>query len=178
MRTLTLAQLIEHKACENEVNLFKEHFGKSVIVTEELAVSLADVFDFSWAGRRLLSKAAQIEFERARVLASTVCAEAHGPAQAEYSKVTRPAQAERDRECTSAWVEYRRVCGLCWVKYSEVCDAAKREYTSARESAWVKYERAVKPAVAEYDKVCLPARAEHDKVCAVTFAKLYNADQT
>ena len=123
MRTLTLKQLTEAHACEEQVKLFKKHFGASVEVTELLAESLARKFDFGWAGEHLLGHAAQ----------------------AEYLKV-----------CAAAGTEYLKAHDAAGAEYQKVCDVA-----------WAELEKATKPP-----------RDKYDKVRAVTFARLYIADQT
>ena len=83
---LTLETLIERSACADQRQRFANTFGKSVDVTPELCMSVADQFDWVWAVRRLLSPEAQAEYDR-------VCA----PALAEYKRVRAPAQAEYER---------------------------------------------------------------------------------
>ena len=95
MRTLTLAQLNKHRACRSQAALFKKHFGESVVVTEELAASLSDIFDFGWASRVLLS----------------------GASQTEYSKVVTSASDKYIEECVAACTEFRKVCTSAGVEY-------------------------------------------------------------
>ena len=134
MRILTLGQLIEAGACEEEAELFTQHFGKSVAVTEELATTLSGTFNFKWAGSNLLSRAAQVEFDEA---------------------------------CDPAWAEYCKVRDAASAGYDKLCAASKAGYDKLCKAAW-----------GEYLKTSKLPRDEFDKVCAVTFAKLYNADQT
>lgn len=65
MRILTLDQLIQQNACARQAKLFWERFENSVIVTEKLAASLADKFDFDWAGANLLSHTASSKYIKA-----------------------------------------------------------------------------------------------------------------
>lgn len=69
MRTLTLKQLTYAGACEGQVELFRERFGESVKVTEELCRSVAGEFDWGWAARCLLSRAAQDTYDAAEATA-------------------------------------------------------------------------------------------------------------
>ena len=100
MRILTLKQLIEADACETQVNLFKKHFNKSVVVTEELAASLKENFNFDWAARNLLMSA---------------------DARAEYGKVNAISRAEYHKVCAAAWAKYLKVCNPYRNKYDKVC---------------------------------------------------------
>ena len=49
MRVLTLQTLIDYGACEEQVEEFRKRFGENVEVTEKLAASVADEFDWNWA---------------------------------------------------------------------------------------------------------------------------------
>ena len=75
-RTLTLATLKRLGACSDQREDFARRFGSSVEVTEELCLSVSDVFDWAWIAQRALSAPALAEYER-------VCA----PAWTEYERV-------------------------------------------------------------------------------------------
>ena len=137
MRILTLAQLTEAGACEEEIELFTRHFGKSVAVTEELATTLSDTFSFRWAGLNLLSRAAQIEFDEARDPAGAEHTNASADAYTKYSKVRAAACAEHDKFCAASRAKYDKVC----------------------KAAWGEYLKASKPSRDKYDKVCAVAFA-------------------
>ncbi len=62
---LTLQTLIDKRACKDQVALFREMFGDSVEITEELCASFAR-FDFTWAAQHLLSVAAWDDYLRNR----------------------------------------------------------------------------------------------------------------
>ncbi len=61
---LTLQTLIDKRACKDQVALFREMFGDSVEITEELCASSARKFDFTWAAQHLLSVAAWDDYLR------------------------------------------------------------------------------------------------------------------
>jgi hypothetical protein len=63
-RELTLAALKARGACADQRVLFRKLFGRSVLVTPELCAKHAQVFNFHWAARHLLSAPAQAEYER------------------------------------------------------------------------------------------------------------------
>ena len=60
------AKLLESKgACPNQVALFRERFGESVQVTEELCVAVDTEFNWDWAATNLLSARAQKAYSEA-----------------------------------------------------------------------------------------------------------------
>jgi len=62
---ITLAQLNKAGACEAQTALFQKLFGKSVALTEALAVKHAQDFAFGWAARHLLSPSARAAYDAA-----------------------------------------------------------------------------------------------------------------
>lgn len=60
---ISLTQLIKCGACEEQQERFVELFGGPVEVTEELALSVAGVFDWDWA-RVLLPRSMRAEYTR------------------------------------------------------------------------------------------------------------------
>ncbi|MGH7744630.1 MAG: hypothetical protein ACREQ5_07415, partial [Candidatus Dormibacteria bacterium] len=77
-RKLTLKTLIDQRACQDQVELFRKRFGKSVNITPELCREVASLFNWDWAAAHLLGATAQTEYKRVRVAAQTeserVCA--------------------------------------------------------------------------------------------------------
>jgi len=65
-RILKVAHLEQVGACEDQVELFRKTFGEAVLVTVQLAESVADLFDISWAAQKLLRAPEQVEFARVR----------------------------------------------------------------------------------------------------------------
>lgn len=152
MRTITLDQLLKAGACEEQVKLFKKHFKKSVVVTEELATSLADIFDFGWASRNLLT---------IDVLA-------------DYGEACAPAWTKCDKLCAAAYIAYNKTFRAAQIELTKVrnvaADGSKELYTAAESRCYEAYQAAL---ITE-EKIYMPARAERDKVCAVMFARMYN----
>ncbi len=83
MTNITLRQLVKAGACRDQRAEFARLFGRSVVVTEALAIEHANVFDWRWAAHHLLHDAARADFEK-------VCA----PALAKYEKVCDAARAK------------------------------------------------------------------------------------
>jgi hypothetical protein len=104
-RVLTLATLIDKRACNSHVELFRSRFGESVEVTAELCASVAAMFDWGWAASNLLSPPALAEYDRVTA-----------PALAEYERVTAPALAEYERVKAPALAEYERVTATAWAQ--------------------------------------------------------------
>ena len=102
-RILELQTLVNNGACAEQVRLFREKFGESVFVTEDLCVSVAREFDFNWAARHLLSPAALDEYERVTAPAWAEYERVKASARAEYERVTAPALAEYERATAAAF---------------------------------------------------------------------------
>ena len=63
---LTVRQLMDAGACNEQVEHFRERFGDEIEVTEALAIEHASEFDFGWAAEHLLTAQALAEYERVR----------------------------------------------------------------------------------------------------------------
>ena len=90
---ITYAQLRRLGACKDQLSEFKTRFGSSVVVTEELCLSVANVFNWDWAARHLLSPAALAEYKRVRALAWAEYERVRASARAEYNRVEASAFA-------------------------------------------------------------------------------------
>ena len=165
MRILTLKQLTAAEACEEQVELFTQHFSKSVEVTEGLAESLACLFDFDWAGRHLLTGPSGDEYYRVLASADAECRKMSKFADAEYSKVCVDARTEYDKVCEPSWAVHEQPSGPVWDKYSKECRTACAEYDDTLAAA-----------AADRWKVRGEAWGGYSKVSAVTFARLYIRD--
>ena len=115
-KILKLATLVELGACESQTGLFKEKFGESVQVTEELCEKVAALFDFDWAARHLLTAPARAEYERVRALARAEYARRDAQACVEYECATAPACAEYERVRVLACAESERVMAQVFAK--------------------------------------------------------------
>ena len=65
-RVLTYQTLAEKGACLEQCDLFRELFGESVEVTEDLCESVYDRFSWDWAAARLVPCDVLDEYKRAR----------------------------------------------------------------------------------------------------------------
>jgi hypothetical protein len=62
---MTKQMLIDAGACSDQVDLFEETFGDSVVVTVKRAKKVAHLFDWEWA-TRLLDRQARAEYKRVK----------------------------------------------------------------------------------------------------------------
>jgi cell division septum initiation protein DivIVA len=129
--TITSHLLIDHRACTDQVALFRKTFGESVVVTVARARTVAGPFNWEWAARNLLDGTARAEYERVR-----------SPARAEYERVEALAGAEYERVTGQARAEYERVTGQARAEYERVTGQARAEYERVRGQAWAECERA------------------------------------
>ena len=137
-RELTAARLKELGACEDQVRLFTATFGRSVVVTEALAVEYAAAFSWSWAAQRLLTAPARAKYDRVTAPAWAECERATAPAHAEYNRVEAAAQAEYNRVAEAAWAEFKRVRAAAWAECNRVTAAAWAEYEHVTAAAWAR----------------------------------------
>ena len=114
---ITLTQIKKAGACAEKVSLFKELFGRSVILTPEVIAEHGSKFDAGWFSKNLL------------------------PADkwAEYNRVTAQAWAEYERVRDTAWAEYIRVRDTASAEYSRVTDTASAEYIRVKAPALADY---------------------------------------
>ena len=191
MRVLTLAQLIEAKACPDQVKLFKKHFKKSIEVTEELAESLAGTFDFDWASQNLLTLNTYTTYDKLTEAARKKFSEDTAPthrarekvwteAWAEYRLVGDPERKQAESARQAAWTEFivnnTQAADAAWVDYDRACVAIGQKAMEASQGAYAKYRKACEPTELAHDEVAAPARAVLAKAKARAFARCYITD--
>ena len=106
-RILTLQQLRDVRACDEQVELFKQHFGDSVLVTVARAKKFSTVFDFDFAARHFLSTAARKVYEDTDVATLKVYGDA----------------------CAAAW----KVCDDTYAAARKVCDDTRAAALKVRD---------------------------------------------
>ncbi len=87
---ITYQELQAKGACANQLALFKKHFGPSVVVTLEAVLAVADVFNWDWAARNLMSPKACKVYQDAIAPACKVYDDAIAPAQKAYRDAKMP----------------------------------------------------------------------------------------
>ena len=107
-RILTLKTLKSKNACREQVVLFRQLFGDSVVVTPELCVKHKNDFDFAWAAKNLLSKTAHDKYYAERNVAYKKYREEKNAAWHRYTTKTNEAwnmfSAERASTFGNAYV--------------------------------------------------------------------------
>ena len=99
---ITKQMLIDAAAFTEQVDLFEEIFGDSVVVTLKRAEKIAALVHWDLA-IRLLDAQGRAEYESAAAAAL-----------AEYHRATAAARAEYQRVILAAWAEYWRVIATAW----------------------------------------------------------------
>ena len=95
-KTITLAQLVEADACQEQVDLFQSTFGESVELTLELCVKHAYDFSFCWAGDNLLNRNKRAAFQAAK-----------GPQYAAYRAAVALHEPAFQATMALRWAEYQ-----------------------------------------------------------------------
>ena len=111
---ITLDMLINKKACQEQIDLFKQCFGESVEITEDLCLKYSNEFHINWLIDNMLN-------EEQRELYYTIQAPAwkkylaiqesvyeeykaiQGPAYEEYEAIEAPALEAYDKEKARAF---------------------------------------------------------------------------
>ena len=109
-RILTLQQLRDVRACDEQVELFKQHFGDSVLVTVARAKKFSTVFDFDFAARHFLSTAARKVYEDTRAAAWKV-----------YNDTCAPALKVCDDTRAREWEVYKDIYAAARKVYNDAC---------------------------------------------------------
>ena len=125
-RTLHIQVLIDKRAYQDQIDLFRKRFGESVEVSPELCASVASLFSWDWAAEKLLSDAARADYKRIR-----------DAARADYTRIE-----------AQAWADYMRIAATARADYKRIRDAARADYERIEAQARADYERIVATAFA------------------------------
>lgn len=131
MDVITLAQLIEAGACDEEMKTFRRAFGASVEVTEDLAVEYADTFSFKWAATHLLKEGFVHQFMDAHLELHTAYRKTIDAAWEVYAPIVEPARATLDAAHKAAGDENEREHAAIWARYEAAYKEATRPYGRA-----------------------------------------------
>jgi len=94
---LTVKMLQDHKACQDQVDLFAAAFPDGVQVTEAVCLAVADKFGWDWAAENLLPPEARAEYEAKETTIVAECEARRATIRMEY-----------EAKLTPIWVEYRQ----------------------------------------------------------------------
>jgi hypothetical protein len=117
-RPLLLSTLIKHRACMDQVALFRTKFGQSVNVSVGLCRKHARLFDWDWAACNLLSPSASAAYSAAIASASAAYRAAMAPASAAYAAAVASAWAAYDAADDRASAAYRAADARAWAAYA------------------------------------------------------------
>ena len=116
---ITLKMLIEKKACQEQVDIFKQYFGESVEITEDICLKYSNEFHIN----RLIDNMFN---EEQRELYYTIQA----PAYAAY-KATE----------WQAWKDYIAIEAPAYKAFKAIQEPAWKDYYTIQEPAHTKYEK-------------------------------------
>ena len=111
---ITVKQLKALGACEDQVKLFQDLFGPSVVVTEALCVQHAQKFSWGWAAQNFLS----------------------APARKAYDEAAAPAWKAYKKAIARAWKAYQKASAPARKAYQEVTASALKAYDEATARAF------------------------------------------
>jgi hypothetical protein len=136
---ITTQLLRDHRACSEQVDLFLANFpaGESE-VTEELCLSLAQVFDWGWAGDGLLSFQAREAYDEATHPARRAYHEATSPARHAYDTTLRAARRAYDTELYPDWPALDEATSSAWRLFLEAMHPARRAHNEAKSVAFAR----------------------------------------
>ena len=103
---ITLDVLIEKKACQDQVDLFKQHFGESVEITEEICLKYYDKFVIE---RVVVNMLNEEQREAYMVI--------QGPAWKDYKVIEEPAYEAYNAIVSPANEAYEAIQRPAYTKY-------------------------------------------------------------
>jgi hypothetical protein len=103
---ITLKQLQDASACEDQVKLFRKYFGSKVKVTKALCLKHASKFDWDWTAYHFLSTQAQEAYDTATAQAWEAYDTATAPTWEAYRTATARARKAYDTATARAWEAY------------------------------------------------------------------------
>jgi hypothetical protein len=122
-RTLTLARLEALNACRPQLEEFKRRFGAGGEVTLEKCLAVAQVFDWDWAARYLLSPAAKRAYDEA-------------PGRRAYDEAMAAAWRAYNEAMAPVWRAYNEAMAAVWRARNEAQAAVERAYNEAMAPVW------------------------------------------
>ena len=168
MPKITLHQLKRRNACQGQVELFASTFGEEVEVTVEKARQYANtLFDFEWAGRKLLTPA-NAEAHKEAIAPRRM---AYEEAVAPHWKAYQEAKAVRRMAFEEAVAPHRKA-------YQEAVAPRRMAFEEAVAPHWKAYKEAVAPHWKAYKEAVAPHWEAYKEAVAVAFAELYIKQET
>ena len=159
---ITLKQLEKLGACELQVLKFREFFGDSVEVTQELCLEHANAFNWCWVAIKLASAGALKEFRRAIADELMELNRALDVAHERYSQITVSALEAYHQTTTAARAEYLHVENSTIV-------SGRVKFNQVLVSAKLTLKRATDPVSAAYNQINATARSRFQLATASAF---------
>ena len=130
---ITYNLLKEKNACQDQLDLFKQHIGliEPIPLTTETIQKFSQDFDIDWAADHLLDAVDRKEYHKAK-----------DTAWAELEKATKPALAEYDKAIAPALAEYDKAIAPALAELEKAIAPVRAEYEKARTTAWAEYNKA------------------------------------
>lgn len=149
---ITYELLKSKRACKNQLDLVKEHFGMEPIpLTDKVIDEFSSTFDVAWAARHLLTNNDLALYLKSKAVAFT----------------------KLDSIYTAAISIYRPIYEECQVAYMKD-DSDAVSYRKDVD----KHIKIETDALADYRKAYNPAAAEYNTTVAREFVRIYKAGMT
>jgi hypothetical protein len=164
---ITLKQLKDLDACEEQLELFEDTFGEEVSFKTEaqavnIAVKMALKFDFEWASGNLLKGDYRKAYDEAEAPLLKAYEEAEAPLLKAYKEARAP-----------LWKAYDEAEAPLWKAYKEARAPLRKAYDEARAPLWKAYKEAEAPLLKAYDEANAPLWKAYKEALAKEFAKCY-----
>ena len=131
--SITLSLLESKGACEDQVLLFRAHFGEGPAPLDDAtAIRMASVFDFDWAAQNLLSPDGWKAYEEAEASLLKTYEDATAPLWKTYVEAKAP-----------LWNTYDDAKAPLWKTYMEAVAPLRKAYEDAEAPLLKTYEEAV-----------------------------------
>ena len=127
---ITLDMLIEKEACQKQVDLFKQYFGKSVEITEEICIKYSNEFHIEWLVNNMLNEEQCELYHTIQVPAYAAYNAIQGPVLEKYLAIQEP-----------AYEAYKAIHGLTWKEYKDIQWPAYKEYKAIEGPAYEAYNK-------------------------------------
>jgi hypothetical protein len=151
---ITADRLNELRACNEQLDIFKRHFGDSVEVTLAACIKYADQFDWNWATFRLLSKEAYKVFVALETEARRTCEVVVAPARRKYFNDGAPMR--------EAYVKRLNKINLD-------NSLTGKAHMDAKQEAWDKLQEDLQPTLTTFDTTIHDAMQVYHVEVAMAF---------
>jgi len=128
---ITVKQLIEKRACVEQVKVFRRLFGASATITLANCIKASKAgLDFNWAAQNLLPATALEAYYKAKA-----------PALKAYQKAIATAWEDYEKAEATAWEDYEKAEATAWEDYEKAIATAWEDYRKAKATVFYKVIR-------------------------------------